>query len=86
MFVFVMPSKEPKAKKQRRMRKQNRQTGKVSRQRNKTKLFKIDGGLLMFLPFFIAGVTYMRNDCYKKGQIIEMLPQDESYQKLQKRI
>ncbi len=68
------------------MRKQNRQTGKVSRQRNKTKLFKIDGGLLMFLPFFIAGVTYMRNDCYKKGQIIEMLPQDESYQKLQKRI
>lgn len=30
-------------------------------------LSNIDGRLLMFLPFFIAGVTYMRNDCYKKG-------------------
>ncbi|TLE07362.1 hypothetical protein [Helicobacter bilis] len=66
------------------MRKPNRKSKQAKKQ--KQSFFKIDGGLLMFLPFFIAGVTYMRNDCYKKGQIIEMLPQDESYQKLQKRI
>ena len=34
---------------------------------NKTQLFKIDGGLLMFLPFFM-----------KKGQIVKILSQDES--------
>ncbi|WP_289748216.1 hypothetical protein [Helicobacter bilis] len=50
--------------------------------RKQTQLFKVDGGLLMFLPFFMVGVTYMRNDYHKKGQIVKMLSQDESYQKL----
>ena len=36
----------------------------------------------MFLPFFMVGVTYMRNDYHKKGQIVKILSQDESYQKL----
>ena len=57
--------------------KQNRkgQRGKE----NKNQLFEIDGGLLMFLPFFMVGVTYMRNDYHKKGQIVKMLPRDESF-------
>ncbi|WP_289748910.1 hypothetical protein [Helicobacter bilis] len=39
----------------------------------------------MFLPFFMVGVTYMRNDYHKKGQIVKMLPQDESFHKLQRK-
>ena len=59
----------------------SKQKGKVTRQRKQSKLSKIDGRLLMFLPFFIAGVTYMRNDYHKKGQIVKMLPRDESFKK-----
>lgn len=44
-------------------------------------LSKIDGRLLMFLPFFMAGVIYIDNDCHKKGQIVKMLPRDESLYK-----
>ena len=52
------------------MRKQTTQTKqsvKTMQTRNKTQLFKIDGRLLMFLPFFMVGVIYIDNDYHKKG-------------------
>ena len=51
------------------------------RKQETNQLFKIDGRLLMFLPFFMVGVIYIDNDYHKKGQIIEMLPRDESFKK-----
>ena len=54
MFLLTPQRDKKKAKKALKPRKQ-------------TQLFKIDGRLLMFLPFFMLGVIYIDNDYHKKG-------------------
>ena len=69
-----------KSKQATRQRKQKELS--MRKQNKANQLSKIALWLLMFLPFFMVGVTYMRNDYHKKGQIVKILSQDESYQKL----
>ena len=49
------------------MTRKGKKATKELRIQKTNQLFKIDDGLLMFLPFFMVGVTLSGNDYYKKG-------------------